>query len=127
MAKAKMDVFNADAMPPKDDINGTWRFLEAGVDKIMNSLRDGMNLKAYMSLYTAIHNFCTAQKAVGNAHPLNATHRGGTYILSPLNTGQLKGLGSASIRKSGGFPYSSLAELEARPYHTISGHVRVHY
>jgi len=43
----------------------------------MNSLRDGMNLKAYMSLYTAIHNFCTAQKAVGNNNPLNSTHRGG--------------------------------------------------
>ncbi|GAB7337285.1 hypothetical protein MBLNU457_g2650t2 [Dothideomycetes sp. NU457] len=66
MARSKMEAvhggFNADAMPPKDDINGT--------------LRDGMNLKAYMSLYTAIHNFCTAQKAVGNNSPLNATHRG---------------------------------------------------
>lgn len=59
-------------------MSSSWRFLEAGVDKIMNSLRDGMNLKAYMSLYTAIHNFCTAQKAVGTNSPLNATHRGGT-------------------------------------------------
>jgi len=53
-----------------------WLFLESGVDKIMNHLRDGIDLKTYMSLYTAIHNFCTAQKAVGSQQ-LSATHRGG--------------------------------------------------
>ena len=55
----------------------SWNFLEIGVDKIMNHLRDGIDLKTYMSLYTAIHNFCTAQKAVGQTTNLHATHRGG--------------------------------------------------
>jgi cullin 1 len=71
---------NATAMPVlpgKDDIQGTWDFLAIGVEKIMNHLRDGIDLKTYMSLYTAIHNFCTAQKAVGQTTNLNATHRGG--------------------------------------------------
>ena len=49
----------------KDDINGTWNYLEWGVERIMYSLKDGVDLKTYMSLYTSIHNFCTAQKAVG--------------------------------------------------------------
>ncbi|KAK3670404.1 ubiquitin ligase (cullin) of SCF [Recurvomyces mirabilis] len=67
------------AMPTsKDDINGTWRFLEWGVDRIMFNLKDGVDLKTYMSLYTSIHNFCTAQKAVGNTqtNTLNSNHRG---------------------------------------------------
>lgn len=70
------------AAPPmptsKDDINGTWNFLEWGVNRIMFSLSEGVDLKTYMSLYTSIHNFCTAQKAVGHgaAGNLNSNHRG---------------------------------------------------
>ena len=62
----------------KDDINGTWNFLEWGVDRIMFQLSEGVDLKTYMSLYTSIHNFCTAQKAVGmsNQSNLNSNHRG---------------------------------------------------
>lgn len=41
----------------------------------MNNLREGLDLKTYMTLYTSIHNFCTAQKAVGTGH-LNSSHRG---------------------------------------------------
>ncbi|KAI9663184.1 MAG: hypothetical protein M1821_008232 [Bathelium mastoideum] len=71
------------AMPNKEDIDGTWRFLEHGVDRIMNQLREGVDLKTYMALYTAIHNFCTSQKAVGNAGntSLNTNHRGGAHLL----------------------------------------------
>ncbi|GIZ36944.1 hypothetical protein CKM354_000040900 [Cercospora kikuchii] len=62
----------------KDDINGTWNFLEWGVDRILFNLSDGVDLKTYMSLYTSIHNFCTAQKAVGMGAQsnLNSNHRG---------------------------------------------------
>ena len=60
----------------KDDINGTWTYLEWGVERIMYSLKDGVDLKTYMSLYTSIHNFCTAQKAVGQNNNLNSNHRG---------------------------------------------------
>ncbi|KAF2221027.1 Cullin [Elsinoe ampelina] len=74
MSKAKESAPRV--LPPKDDIKGTWEFLEDGVDKIMNHLLDGIDMKTYMSLYTAIHNFCTAQKAVSSSGALNATHRG---------------------------------------------------
>ena len=47
----------------------------------MNHLLDGVDMKTYMSLYTAIHNFCTAQKAVTNQTSLNASHRGGKFTL----------------------------------------------
>ncbi|KAK3706381.1 ubiquitin ligase (cullin) of SCF [Vermiconidia calcicola] len=60
----------------KDDITGTWNYLEWGVERIMYSLKDGVDLKTYMSLYTSIHNFCTAQKAVGAQTNLNSNHRG---------------------------------------------------
>ncbi|KAF2456085.1 cullin-1 [Lineolata rhizophorae] len=69
-------------MPNKDDVVGTWGFLEAGVDRIMTDLREGMDMKTYMALYTAIHNFCTAQKAVsgsGGFQPSN--NRGGAHLL----------------------------------------------
>ncbi|OQN98132.1 hypothetical protein B0A48_15964 [Cryoendolithus antarcticus] len=59
----------------KDDINGTWKYLEWGVDSIMINLSAGLTLPTYMALYTSIHNFCTAQKAVGQTN-LNSTHRG---------------------------------------------------
>ncbi|KAK5135672.1 hypothetical protein LTR08_004973 [Meristemomyces frigidus] len=60
----------------KDDIHGTWRYLEWGVDQIMSHLDNGVDLKTYMSLYTSIHNFCTAQKAIGQTSHLNSNHRG---------------------------------------------------
>ena len=61
----------------KDDIVGTWNYLEWGVERIMYSLKDGVDLKTYMSLYTSIHNFCTAQKAVGTStNNLSSNHRG---------------------------------------------------
>ena len=74
-------VSDGPAPPPmptnKDDINGTWRYLEWGVDRIMTNLKSGVDLKTYMSLYTSIHNFCTAQKAVGaQTSNLNSNHRG---------------------------------------------------
>ncbi|KAK1810279.1 ubiquitin ligase (cullin) of SCF [Friedmanniomyces endolithicus] len=87
----------AAAVPPppmptsKDDINGTWRFLEWGVDRIMFSLKEGVDLRTYMSLYTSIHNFCTAQKAAGpTTNTLHSTHRGahllGEELYHRLNT-----------------------------------------
>ncbi|KAF1992417.1 cullin-2 [Aulographum hederae CBS 113979] len=66
-------------MPNKDDAHGTWLYLQAGVEKIMVELQEGMDMKTYMGLYTAIHNFCTAQKAVstgGFSH-----NRGGAHLL----------------------------------------------
>ncbi|KAL2052069.1 hypothetical protein ABVK25_007761 [Lepraria finkii] len=54
-------------MPPtpnKDDLVATWNFLQAGVDKIMTNLKDGVDMTTYMGIYTAVHNFCTSQKAV---------------------------------------------------------------
>jgi cullin 1 len=58
-----------------------WKYLEAGVDKIMTNLRGGMDMKTYMGLYTAIHNFCTAQKAVAGSSFHAANNRGGAHLL----------------------------------------------
>ncbi|KAI9811869.1 MAG: hypothetical protein M1827_005220 [Pycnora praestabilis] len=72
------------AMPPtpnKEDLAGTWQYLEAGVDKIMRNLQDGVDMVTYMGVYTAVHNFCTSQKAVspgiGGVIGGGNSHRGG--------------------------------------------------
>jgi len=65
-------------MPHKDNPEETWAFLEVGVERIMTQLQDGMDMKTYMGLYTAIHNFCTAQKPVGGSGSFTNNHnRGG--------------------------------------------------
>ncbi|KAK4125459.1 Cullin-domain-containing protein [Parathielavia appendiculata] len=69
-------------MPPqpvKDDIETTWNYLQQGVTRIMMSLQEGIDLQTYMGIYTAVHNFCTSQKAVGFAFQSQAigqSHRG---------------------------------------------------
>ncbi|KAL9025721.1 MAG: hypothetical protein Q9196_005501 [Gyalolechia fulgens] len=58
-------------MPPppnKDDLIATWSFLQIGVERIMRNLREGVDMGTYMGIYTAVHNFCTSQKAVGTGH-----------------------------------------------------------
>ncbi|KAJ5575051.1 Cullin-1 [Penicillium hetheringtonii] len=62
--------------PHKDDLPETWSFLEAGIDNVMLKLEEGVDMKHYMALYTAVHNFCTSQKAVTSSQGLQA-HRGG--------------------------------------------------
>lgn len=52
-----------------------WTFLEKGIDSVMLKLEEGVDMKTYMALYTAVHNFCTSQKAVSNGQGLQA-HRG---------------------------------------------------
>ncbi|MCJ1404293.1 hypothetical protein MMC11_007518 [Xylographa trunciseda] len=73
------------AMPPapsKDDLAGTWNYLETGVDLIMRRLREGVNMETYMGIYTAVHNFCTSQKAVTTGGIIGShTNRGGAHLL----------------------------------------------
>jgi len=71
-------------MPPapnKDDLGATWNFLEEGVEKIMMNLKDGVDMTTYMGIYTAVHNFCTSQKAVASGGGIigGNAHRGGTH------------------------------------------------
>lgn len=55
-------------------------YLQAGVDRIMADLREGIDMKQYMGLYTAIHNFCTHQKAAqGSSGGFNTAHGGGGH------------------------------------------------
>ncbi|KAL2220966.1 cullin [Thermoascus aurantiacus ATCC 26904] len=61
--------------PHKDDLEETWTFLERGIDSVMLKLEEGVDMKTYMALYTAVHNFCTSQKAVTSGQGLQA-HRG---------------------------------------------------
>lgn len=51
-------------IPNKEDINATWSYLEFGINRVMNHFTSGIDMQSYMGLYTAVHNFCTSQKAV---------------------------------------------------------------
>ncbi|KAK3940105.1 Cullin-1 [Diplogelasinospora grovesii] len=67
------------SQPVRDDIDNTWEYLQRGITKIMLNLQEGVDLNTYMGIYTAVHNFCTSQKAVGFSHVANintGSHRG---------------------------------------------------
>ncbi|WDK11749.1 Cullin family protein [Colletotrichum graminicola] len=87
MSTAKMAP--ATQMPPvpnREDIGATWKYLEAGIQRIMLDLERGIDMQIvshYMGVYTvssAVHNFCTSQKAVGLSVPQGSigsgNHRG---------------------------------------------------
>ena len=38
----------------------------------MTRLRDGIDMKTYMELYTAVHNFCTSQKSMTQANQIGS-------------------------------------------------------
>ncbi|KAL6860241.1 ubiquitin ligase (cullin) of SCF [Amphichorda felina] len=67
-------------MPPapnREDIVATWDYLQVGISRVMADLEQGLNTELYMGVYTAIHNFCTSQKAVGLGGPaMHSNHRG---------------------------------------------------
>ncbi|KAL2266918.1 hypothetical protein VTJ83DRAFT_4195 [Remersonia thermophila] len=63
----------------ESDIDTTWNYLQHGITRIMTNLHEGIDLATYMGIYTAVHNFCTSQKASGFAlsnHPLGSNQRG---------------------------------------------------
>ena len=69
------------AMPPsnRDDLDATWTYLQENVNNVMWRLEEGLDMKTYMGVYTAVHNFCTSQKAVNNLQASGSTlanHRG---------------------------------------------------
>ncbi|KAH6895346.1 Cullin [Thelonectria olida] len=66
------------AMPNREDIGATWAFIQTGISRIMNDLDQGIGMNMYMGVYTAVHNFCTSQKAVGmgNGPAMHSNHRG---------------------------------------------------
>lgn len=63
-----------------------WATLEAGIERIMTRLRDGIDMKTYMELYTAVHNFCASQKGLPHSASIssNQSQRGGNLPL-PTN------------------------------------------
>ncbi|OTB15661.1 hypothetical protein K445DRAFT_11893 [Daldinia sp. EC12] len=71
--------------PNREDIGQTWEYLQSGISKIMINLQEGMDMATYMGIYTAVHNFCTSQKAVGlgNSGAVGQAHRGGNDTQSP--------------------------------------------
>jgi len=48
-----------------DNLDETWKFLASGITQIMTNLQEGVDMRMYMGIYTAVHNFCTSQKATG--------------------------------------------------------------
>ncbi|KAF8457588.1 Cullin [Kalaharituber pfeilii] len=55
-----------------------WAYLEAGITRIMDNLTSGMDMTTYMGIYTAVHDFCTSQKAV-HSSPSLQSHSGSVH------------------------------------------------
>lgn len=73
----------------RDDLDQTWTYLEKNVDNVMNRLKDGLDMKTYMGVYTSVHNFCTSQKAAATTHQtggLTQNHRGAHLLGEELYT-----------------------------------------
>ncbi|KAH0496769.1 hypothetical protein TgHK011_004116 [Trichoderma gracile] len=68
-------------VPNREDIKATWKYLEDGITRIMTDLEQGMDMQMYMGVYTAVHNFCTSQKAVGLSGPTMTTSHRGAHLL----------------------------------------------
>ncbi|KAJ5915726.1 cullin-1 [Penicillium verhagenii] len=98
--------------PHKDDLESTWSFLESGINNVMHKLEEGVDMKHYMALYTAVHNFCTSQKAVASNQGLQA-HRGG---LSLFPTRSLDGLAQERLNNT---PRLSLMPYWLRKAHLL--------
>ncbi|ODH25688.1 hypothetical protein ACO22_05146 [Paracoccidioides brasiliensis] len=64
--------------PHKDDLEETWAYLEKGVERVMTQLEGGIDMLTYMGVYTAVHNFCTSQKAISSPSTPSSqgAHRG---------------------------------------------------
>lgn len=62
----------------RDDLDTTWAYLKENVEKVMYNLRDGIDMKTYMGVYTKVHNFCTSQKPTSSpqAGPMHSGARG---------------------------------------------------
>lgn len=78
-------------MRSRTDKFRSWAYLEKNVDNVMNKLQEGLDMKTYMGVYTAVHNFCTSQKAAvappaNAAGTLNAGHRGAHLLGEELYT-----------------------------------------
>ncbi|KAF7922802.1 uncharacterized protein EAE97_010966 [Botrytis byssoidea] len=79
-------------VPNREDLDATWKYLEAGVSKVMLQLADGVDMNTYMGVYTAVHNFCTSQKAVSNHGPgvIGGAHRGAHLLGEDLYKNLIK-------------------------------------
>ncbi|KAK4948142.1 ubiquitin ligase (cullin) of SCF [Elasticomyces elasticus] len=75
----------------RDDLSSTWTYLEKNLDNVMTKLQEGLDMKTYMGVYTAVHNFCTSQKAASTQtqstpSALSANHRGAHLLGEELYT-----------------------------------------
>ncbi|DAA74703.1 TPA_exp: Uncharacterized protein A8136_3019 [Trichophyton benhamiae CBS 112371] len=66
--------------PHRDDLDETWTFLEQGIERVMTDLNSGIDMASYMGVYTAVHNFCTSQKAF-TSHNTSAHNTRGAHLL----------------------------------------------
>lgn len=70
--------FRSLQVPNREDLSSTWSYLENGINKIMLDLKSGVDMKTYVGVYTAVHDFCTSQKAVHSA-PSLTPHAGNVH------------------------------------------------
>ncbi|KAI9262321.1 Cullin [Phascolomyces articulosus] len=71
-------------LPPANDFDATWTFLEKGLDQIMNRLEEGLDRTRYSILYSAVHNFCargSPPQTAGGAYSGPLNHRAATHLI----------------------------------------------
>ncbi|WFD01601.1 ubiquitin ligase (cullin) of SCF [Malassezia obtusa] len=72
------------ALPPSNDINATWAFLESGIEVMMARLTEGMSYERYMQLYTAAYNYCISSGLGGTSGIAAGAHLVGGELYSRI-------------------------------------------
>ncbi|KAK5944582.1 ubiquitin ligase (cullin) of SCF [Knufia obscura] len=72
----------------RDDLEATWAYLQENVEKVMYKLREGVDMKTYMGVYTKVHNFCTSQKPTSTptSNPVHNASRGAHLLGEEIYT-----------------------------------------
>ncbi|KAG6827418.1 hypothetical protein H0H92_011866 [Tricholoma furcatifolium] len=66
--------------PPTAELSTSWKFLEEGVDHIMNKLETGVSYSKYMALYSASYNYCTSSRTCVGSNGLGIGNRSGSHL-----------------------------------------------
>ncbi|KAI8996992.1 Cullin [Pilobolus umbonatus] len=75
-------------LPPGNDFNATWTFLEEGLDQIMTRFEQGLDRTRYSILYSVVHNYCARSDSTLQ---YNSLAQAGTVSRKPAHAPPLIG------------------------------------
>lgn len=72
---------DSSTLPQAHDLQGTWRFLQDGIEVMMERCTEGMSYKRYMEMYTVAYNYCTSSRMNGQSMNSDQSFRSGATLM----------------------------------------------